>query len=55
MFGEWGEHRVRVSETERGGAQRRQRNAGIGEAVTMTTVTGEVLVRIRDHAYVTTP
>jgi hypothetical protein len=32
-----------------------RRNAGIGEAVTMTTVTGEVLVRIRDHAYVTTP
>ena len=32
----------------------RQRNAGIGEPVTMTTVTGEVLVRIRDHAYVTT-
>lgn len=39
----------------RGRTQRRQRNAGIGEAVTMTTVTGEVLVRIRDHAYVTTP
>lgn len=37
-----------------------KRNGGsetrsIGEAVTMTTVTGEVLVRIRDHAYVTTP
>lgn len=40
---------------ERGVTQERQRNAGIGEAVTMTTVTGEVLVRIRDHAYVTTP
>jgi len=41
--------------TERGVTQGRQQNAGIGEAVTMTTVTGEVLVRIRDHAYVTTP
>lgn len=47
--GEWGEH------GERGVTQGRQQNAGIGEAVTMTTVTGEVLVRIRDHAYVTTP
>ena len=35
--------------------QRERRNAGIGEPVTMTTVTGEVLVRIRDHAYVTMP
>lgn len=55
MYGEWGERRVSEREREHGGAQRRQRNAGIGEAVTMTTVTGEVLVRIRDHAYVTTP
>lgn len=32
---EWGECR------SAGRTQRRQRNAGIGEAVTMTTVTGE--------------
>jgi len=44
-----------VSAKDAGRTQWRQRNAGIGEAVTMTTVTGEVLVRIRDHAYVTTP
>lgn len=47
--------RVGRVNTERGVTQGRQQNAGIGEAVTMTTVTGEVLVRIRDHAYVTTP
>lgn len=39
----------------RGRYRQQRRNAGIGEAVTMTTVTGEVLVRIRDHAYVTMP
>lgn len=51
--GEWGERRERGSTGDATGSGRR--NAGIGEAVTMTTVTGEVLVRIRDHAYVTTP
>jgi len=49
--GEWGARRERGGDATEGG----RRNAGIGEAVTMTTVTGEVLVRIRDHAYVTTP
>lgn len=48
--GSRGEYRVRGVKRN-GGSETRS----IGEAVTMTTVTGEVLVRIRDHAYVTTP
>lgn len=52
MHIEWGERRERGTGDATGGGRRK---AGIGEAVTMTTVTGEVLVRIRDHAYVTTP
>lgn len=38
-----------------GGCSVRVGSEGFCEAVTMTTVIGEVLVRIRDHAYVTTP